>query len=198
MQNKKQPQKASSVRAWTKRFGRLRALIIGVGALAGALVAVLTLIYMLFPGLKPSEPPSKRGGTLSISRVEHKVTFGEYLRRPDVPRKGAVDSHEQLDMVGNVIYFDVNLQGFAKQRAYVRYTVYDADTDNSVKGLINRSAWPSDIVIPESQTSTAQKETWVAVPQNGSSGPYKIWLELYTLINEQETRLASDEVTIGR
>jgi len=186
--------KKSSLRAWIEGIGRVRTLVIGIGAVAGALTAVFAFIFILFPNLNP---PLEGWATLSIARVEHNVTFGEYLQRPWVPKEGAVESDEQLEIVGNVIYFDVETQGFAREEAYARYTLYDTDIEKPVSGLAFRSAWPSDIVIPGKQTSKAQLETWVPVPQDGSSGPYVIWIELYTVVNDQERRLASDEEMIG-
>ncbi len=186
--------KKSSLRAWIEGVGHVRTLVIGIGAVAGALTAVFAFIFILFPNLNP---PLEGSATLSIARVEHNVTFGEYLQRPWVPKEGAVKNDEQLEMVGNVIYFDVETQGFAREEAYARYTLYDTNTEKPVDGLAFRSAWPSDIVIPGKQTSKAQLETWVPVPQDGSSGPYTIWIELHTSINEQERRLASDEEMIG-
>ena len=79
----------------------------------------------------------------------------------------------------------------------MRYTLYDTDTEKPVSGLAFRSAWPSDVVIAGRQTSKAQFETWVPVPQDASIGPYVIWIELYTIIKEQERRLASDEEMIS-
>ncbi len=188
--------KKSGIRAQIKRIGRVRFLIIGVGTVAGALAAVFGLIFMLFPGLRPPEPSLEGSATLSISRVEHNVTFGEYLQRPWVPTEGAVESDEQLQIAGNVVYFDVETQGFAKKSAYLRYTMYDTDTEKPISGLAFRRAWPYEAIIPSGQTSKAQLETWIPVPLDGSSGPYVVWIELYTYSNEQEIRLASDEEKI--
>ena len=165
--------------------------------MATTLTTVVALIFILVPTLKPTEPSPVAGATLSISRVERDVTFGEYLQRPWVPNEGAVETEEQLEMVGNVVYFDVELQGFAGKQAYARYTVYDADTGKPITGLTNRSAWPTDELLPRSQTSKAQDETWVPVPLDGSSGSYVVRIELYTILDEQQRRLASDEETIG-
>ena len=105
------------VSVWIERIEPVRALIVGIGAVAGALTAVFAFIFLLLPNLNP---PLEGSATLSISRVEHNVTFGEYLQRPWVPNEGALESDEQREMVGNVIYFDVETQGFARQEAYTR------------------------------------------------------------------------------
>jgi hypothetical protein len=186
--------KKSSARTWIEGIGRVRALVIGIGAVAGALTAVFAFIFILFPNLNP---PLEGWATLSIARVEHNVTFGEYLQRPWVPQQETGENDEQLKMVGNIIYFDIETQDFAGKEAYTRYTVYDTHTEKPVSGLAFRSAWPSDVVVPGKQTSKAQMETWVPVPQDGSIGPYRIWIELYTIVNQQERRLASDEEMIG-
>ena len=123
--------------------------------MAGALTAVIALVLALFPGAKPAGPSLEGRATLSISRVEHGVTFGEYLRRPWVQKVGAVENREQLKMVGNVVYFDIETRGFSRKSAHVRYTVYDAGTEDPVSGLAFRRAWPSDTIIPSSQTSKA-------------------------------------------
>ena len=57
-------------RSWVKQVKT-------IGAIAGAALAVVTLAFVLFPGLKPQEPVQERTVTLSDLRV-HYQPAGDY------------------------------------------------------------------------------------------------------------------------
>src|SRR5215217_998186 len=102
--------KATRVKAWIGKSGRLKAWIIGLGAVAGALTAVLALLFMLVPGLKPSELPSEARATINKEelRAEPNVTLREFVQQPGIPTE-AIEyannlSEEELERVGSVVY----------------------------------------------------------------------------------------------
>lgn len=181
------------------RIGRVKGWILTLGAMAGALAAVYGLAIALFPTLQPTQPSMEATATLSNLKVEPNITLGEYLGRPGVPAQAVEDatdrlSEEQRERAGSIVYFDVELRGFEGEPCFLRWSVYDAKSRKPVTGLTGQSAWPSDKIVPNHQVSRAVKETWVPFPQNGR-GPFLIDLELYTIIDESEARLDSEEVT---
>jgi hypothetical protein len=103
-----------------ERLGRVKAWVIGLGAVATALTSVYALTTTLFPALKPSQPPTEIGATLSNLTGESDVVLVEYLERPGVPAEAKEDaanqlSAEQLRRIGNVIYFEVEFTGFQRK-----------------------------------------------------------------------------------
>jgi hypothetical protein len=126
-----------------ERLGRVKAWILGLGAVATALTSVYALTTTLFPALKPSQSPTKIGATLSNLTVEPDVVLGEYLGRPREPAEAREDaanqlSEEQLRKVGNVIYFEVELAGFQRKSCYFRGSMHYADSRKSVDGFTNQ------------------------------------------------------------
>ena len=194
-------QRKPTAKAWIERIGRAKAWILGIGAVAGALTAILTFVFMLWPTLKPPEPSTEGRATLSNPQVfRDYVTLEEYLQRPErtelqVSELRNQRSEEQLERVGSIIYYDVELKGLKGQRCYLRWSVYEADTEQPIAGLVDRPAWPSAVIKSFSSDNRSRQETWVPYPQY-SQGPFLVRLELYTGSNETQMRRDSAEVTI--
>lgn len=182
-------------------FERAKRWILAAGAVAGALATMVGLVFVLFPALQPPKTSAEATATLSNLEVDHNITLEDYLRRPGVPARAVADaasrlSQEQYERAGSIVYFDVELRGFEEERCFLRWSVYDAESNKPVAGLIGQSAWPSDIIVSHHQVSRAVKETWVPFPRDGE-GAYLVDLELYTTVDEDEVRLDSEEVTTG-
>ncbi len=189
-----------TVKAWIQGIGSANRWILGIGGVATALGAIFTLVFMLVPGLKPEPSPGGKA-TLSDPRVVPNVTLREYLQRPGVPGKAVEDaasrsSEEELERVGSIIYYDVELVGLKGEDCYVRWSVYDANTGEPIEGLIDQRAWPVDLIRPLSQDNKTRQETWVPFPQY-SQGPFLVSVELYTPVGETQVRRDSVEVTIN-
>jgi hypothetical protein len=147
-----------------ERLGRVKAWIVGLGAVATALTSVYALATTLFPALKPSQSPTQIRATLSNLTVEPGVVLGEYLGRPGVPAEAKEDaanqlSEEQLRKVGNVVYFEVEFTGFQRKSCYFRWSMHHADSRKPVDEFTNQPAWPSEEIQPHTQVSRAQFET---------------------------------------
>jgi hypothetical protein len=190
-----------TLRARIQGLGRLKAWLIGLGAVAGALTTLLTLVFLLVPGWKPTGSPTEVRATLSNLQAEPDVTLREYLRRPGVPLKAGEDANnllreEELDRVGSVIYFDVELKGFEGECCHAVWSMYDAKTKKLVsEGLTNQSAWPSDPLTSRSQVNSAPHTTWVPLPRD-REGPFLVRLEIYTTVDGAEVRRDYEDVTI--
>lgn len=182
---------------WLAGLPTLWKVVVGVVPVVST---ILTTLFLLMPSLKPPEPPTEGGATLSDLRVMTNITLGEFLQRPGIPEEavayGNQLSEEQLEQLGSALYFDVELKGPREEAYYLRWSVYDAKTGKPFDGLTNRSAFPSDIVRPHSPVSQRELMTWIPLPQDDSS-PFLIDLEIYRVIEEMEVPLDSKEVPVG-
>jgi hypothetical protein len=189
----------SQVKVWFKGLSRVKTLIVGLGGVAGALVAIYSLATLLFPALQPTPPSLVAKATLSNPEVIPNVTLGEYIQQSTIVTEKNVASSlsdEQRQRLGSIIYFDVELRGYEGQRCDLRWSIYDADTKQPISGLTQQPAWPTAILVAHHQVSKSQWETWVPFPREGH-GPFLVRLEIYTNVGEQEVRLDATEVTIG-
>ncbi|MBV9122152.1 MAG: hypothetical protein JO112_02170, partial [Planctomycetes bacterium] len=93
--------------------GSLR-LLLGIGAAAAALSAIVGLVFLLFPRLKPAEAPEKRGVALSEVQVSFRASGNEAVW----------------------IFFKTQVDGYAGARLPVFWTLSDADTGEAV------DTWP--------------------------------------------------------
>jgi hypothetical protein len=89
-------------------------VLLGIGAAAGAISAVVGLVFLLFPRLKPAEPPDKRGVALSDVQVSFRASGDEAVW----------------------IFFKAQVDGYAGARLPVFWTLSDADTGEEV------DSWP--------------------------------------------------------
>jgi hypothetical protein len=192
----------AGIRAWFDNLNKGTKTIVAV---AGGFVTLVTAIGMLyaavvwlFPSLQ-RPPPSLEGGvTLSNLDVGPIVTLGEYLRWPGMPAEVQVSevSEERRQRLGNIIRFDVELKGFAGERVYLGWSVFDADTGKPVSGLTEQPAWPSNYVEPQHDVSKTEVETWVPFPRN-DKGTFLVTIESYAVIEGSKERVASEEVKVS-
>ena len=59
-----------------------------IGAVAGAVAAVLGVLFLLLPNLRPQPTPEEGSATFGKPTLEQPVTFGQYLRRVELPQTG--------------------------------------------------------------------------------------------------------------
>jgi hypothetical protein len=195
----------SKVGAW---FGKLSgpkkvatvivAVATGVAAIGSAVSMMFTGAAWLFPSIKPPPPSVESEANLSNLEVVPNVTLGEYFQWPGMPAKDVASrlSEEQLQRLGSIIYFDVELKGFAGERLALKWSVFDADTTRPIRGLTNQGAWPSNFVRPQHDVSRRQLETWVPFPQNGR-GAFLVRLDVYATLDGGEALLDSEEVEVS-
>src|SRR5438105_2160928 len=80
-----------------------------LGAVAGAITAIVTLVFLLFPRFKPQEPVERRGVTVSDVKVSPRE-LGDYL----------------------VVRFSAHVQGYKDETLPVLWMLYDVDTGKPV------------------------------------------------------------------
>ena len=195
----------SGIKGWFRDLSRTKQIATVIVAVAGGFVTLGTAIGMIFgavawffPSVQPPPRSIEGGVTLSNLEVVPNVTLGEYLRWPGMPAN-VQESHvseEQRQRVGTIIRFDIELKGFARERVSLKWSVFDADTGNPIRGRTEQPAWPSNYVAPQHDVSKTQRETWVPFPRNGK-GAYSVTLEAYAVIEGSEIRLDSEEVKVN-
>ena len=58
-----------------------------IGGIAGAIAAVLGVVFLLVPSLRPEPTPEEGSAAFEKPTLEQPVTFGQYLRRVELPQR---------------------------------------------------------------------------------------------------------------
>ena len=152
---------------------RIIKLIAQIGGVAVAVSAIVGLLFLLVPELKP-EPPQKLDATLSNLVVERGVTLESYLKRQSID--STQYTHEELQTVGVVISFNVKIEGFKGRSCLLKWSLYEDKTQARVP-----EGWLVDKEFreftPEAEVDQAGSDIWVQVPNR--EGPFFARLELY-------------------
>jgi hypothetical protein len=126
--------------------GESQGTFLKIGAYAGALVAILGVLFIFFPGLQPKpdpepEPPRELVADVSDVRVEpgappevwrrtaarQRIGDETKLGPAQCAGKGAFDG-TQVQSVGTHVNAVVELRGYYGRHACLRWTLYDAAT----------------------------------------------------------------------
>lgn len=148
---------------WSFRFSKAA---LGV---AGGLVTILTLVFLLRPGLQPKSASSVKRATLSGASVDRPVTFGEYLVRAKEPRAGMTPSLLKRD--GVFIQFHVEVVGYDGRNLPLRWSVLNARTGATVF-----DADPLTLR-PQAADDSADWPLWA--PEPSRPGIYYVFVQLY-------------------
>jgi len=124
--------------------GESQGTFLKIGAYAGALVAILGVLFIFFPGLQPKpdpepEPPRELAADVSDVRVEpgappevwrrtaarQRIGDETKLGPAQCAGKGAFDG-TQVQSVGTHVNAVVELRGYYGRHACLRWTLYDA------------------------------------------------------------------------
>ena len=146
-----------------------------VGAVAGAVAAVLGVIFLALPQFKPDEPCAgqKTRGDLSDVIVDSSVTYGGYLTLQQASREGV--DREQLRAPGKLITAKVSADGFKGKELPLRWTVvHERGQPVTDENLLNRLALK---VKMQECSDEALSQVWARDPS--VPGEYKIKLVLY-------------------
>jgi hypothetical protein len=137
--------------AWI--FGSLKASIIGLGAIASALAAIIGLVLIFFPGLKPH--PCVGETTAQFTDVS-------------VTRTGPLTVQASYTM---------ETHGYAGQKLRVRWTLQRHDNGNIISKIPGFSDLPGATLEPSSCTADQGGED-LTIPLI-QAGRYRIVLELF-------------------
>jgi hypothetical protein len=121
------------------------ALVAQIGAAASAVGAVLGLVFLLAPSLKPDPPPTLKRASIGVLDVEQRVTYQQYLERTGLAGGDYDDSF--LARPGVFVEFDLSIEGYQGVDLPLRWSLHDATGGGQVsesKSTTLRADAPSD------------------------------------------------------
>jgi hypothetical protein len=163
---KRRPQILGLPLKFAKRLLRLGKWAIGA---AGALVTILSLVFLVRPSLQPKGAPEVKGATLSKPSIDAAVTFGQYLARVKEPRAG--HDARALARRGVLIQFHVEIRGDQGKSLPLRWSVLNTST--------GASAFDADPVRLRAGAADDSADWPLWAPQPSRPGTYYVFIQLY-------------------
>jgi hypothetical protein len=152
--------------AWWRNLDRS---VKAVAGLAAAIAAILGLVFLLWPDLRPDPTPDAASVEFTRLSVDHPVTRAQSLDRPGLPHTGF--TAEQLAERGAFVSFDLSVKGYGGRRLPVRWLLLDAAGD--LVGSQDRRI----LLAVDRNDVTLTHRYWTGVPPAG--GPFRAVLEVY-------------------
>jgi hypothetical protein len=143
-----------------RRPSRLQAVptvartVVGV---VGFAATVVGLVFVLWPSLKPDEPPKIKGATLTKAEVEPGMTFGQYLDRIPLSRRPYPAS--ELRRRGAYVEFDFTVRGYKGKRLPLRWQLIESPSG------VQLSQSQDLRVKPRVDTDSGSWNVWVPIPR---------------------------------
>jgi hypothetical protein len=162
-----EPTPKRGLRKW---LGDLSTGVKTIGGIAGAIAAVLGVLFLLLPNLRPEPTPDEGSVTFEKPTLEQPVTFGQYLRRVELPQTGY--SAEQLRRPGVIAAVQLTIKGYRDKSLPLRWYALDLGTHDIVDEQSKRYLFK-----PDRNVTPLTWPFWVALPE--SPGPFKIVFEIY-------------------
>lgn len=154
-----QPERVRSDRGPSfPRRVRLQPVRIGraVGAAVSFAATLVGLMFVLWPALKPDEPPATKGGSISDATLD-RVSFGQYLDRIARSRSGY--RRAQLERRGALVGVDLKVRGYRDKRLPLQWRIVDARTGDQIQQS-------RDLVyIPAASEDQNSWSIWVPLPR---------------------------------
>jgi len=151
----------------------LRSLPVRIGrwtsALVGFVAALLGVVFVLFPALKPEGPAPTKSATLS-NPVREMLSWGQYLDRKDLDRGPYDDA--ALRRRGIFVEFDYAIEGYKEKALPLRWQLIDA------RGGDQLGKSRDTQIVPEASTDKASWDVWVPLPQRRVQRVF-VQLQLY-------------------
>jgi hypothetical protein len=152
-----------------KQSGRsLGGVVKQIGAAASALGAVLGVIFVLVPSLKPDPPPALKRASIGVLDVQRPVTYRQYLERTGLAG-GDYDS-SYLARPGVFAEFDVSIEGFEGIDLPLRWSLHDVSG-----GQVSESK--STILRAEAPSDRATWHVWAPLPRR--QGSFFLLIQLF-------------------
>lgn len=156
------------------------------GAIAGAVAAILGLIFLLFPRLKPEDPP-ELDAKISAVALERDIALETYLKRNNRPTPRGFTCVELMSN-GMLVKPTVELTGLKGQTVHLRWSMYEAGAER----LVPANWYPDRVLFsPPKYTPMSQRDKWIFeywLPYPRAQGEYFARLEL---IAQDKGRLRS-------
>jgi hypothetical protein len=142
-----------------------------IGALLAAGISGTTLVYTIWPGLRP-DPKEKVGADIRALAVDQNVSRAEYTCRTGL----TAGRGRPPTAMGNVYYVRAVIEGFKRDSVDLRWFTYDANNDHRLPGLRSNTDEVS-VFRPQAPINTQIAEVWVPTPEK--TGNYFVRFELY-------------------
>jgi hypothetical protein len=142
------------------------------GAVLAAAISGTTLVFDLWPSLKP-DPKARVGADLQSLARDINVSRGDYLGR--LGRVAAVG--EGANELGNVYYIRAEIEGFKRSTVILRWFTYNADNQTRLPGL-RGSDREQAVFRPQAPINAQIAQVWVPTPSR--AGQFFVRFELYS------------------
>jgi hypothetical protein len=162
-----EPTPKRGLRKW---LGDLSTGVKTIGGIAGAIAAVLGVLFLLVPNLRPEPTPDEGSATFEKPTLEQPVTFGQYLRRVELPQTSY--SAAQLKRPGVIAAVQLTIKGYRGRSLPLRWYALDLGTHDIVDEQSKRYLFK-----PDRNVTPLTWPFWVALPE--TPGPFKIVFEIY-------------------
>jgi hypothetical protein len=162
-----EPTEKRGLRKW---LGNLSTGVKTIGGIAGAIAAVLGVLFLLLPNLRPEPTPEEGSATFEKPTLEQPVTFGQYLRRVEIPQTGY--TIKQLQKPGVIAAVQLTIKGYRDKSLPLRWYALDLGTHDIVDEQSKRYLFK-----PDRNVTPLTWPFWVALP--ATPGPFKIVFEIY-------------------
>ena len=162
-----EPKEKRGLRKW---IADLSSGVKAVGAVAGAIAAILGVVFLLVPNLRPERTPEEGSATFGKPTLEQPVTFGQYLRRVELPQTGY--SAEKLQQAGVIAAVQLTIKGYKDKHLPLRWYVLDVGTHDIVDEQSKKYTFQ-----PDRNVTPLTWPFWVALPT--TPGPFRIVFEIY-------------------
>ena len=129
----------------------------GASAVVAFIAALLGVIFLLWPSLKPEARSPTRHVELTHLTLERPVTFGAYLRRINQPAGGLEPA--VLKERGALAAFDFTIEGYKNRRLPLEWQLVDASTGEKLDGNRDLS------IKPEVTKDSGNWPIWAPLPK---------------------------------
>ena len=153
------------VRKW---LSELSTTVKAIGGVAAAIAAIVGLVFLFFPDLRPAGTSDEGSATFSKPTVEQPVTFAQYLDRVEIPRDGYTE--EDLQRPGALVGVQVAIKGYRDQALPLRW--YLLDGPEIVDQQSRRHTLTTD-----RNDAPAAWSFWAPIPPG--AGPFKIVVQIF-------------------
>jgi hypothetical protein len=168
---------------------RMASLITLIAALATAVAAIIGVVFIFSPDLKPEPLPAKRSAELSELTLDPSASYSEYIDRLRMTDLRKSDfTPEKLREQGALVSFRVHVVGYKGERLPLDWQLINVSTGREVREM------RSTVMIPSVNDDQATKDIWVAHPRQ--RGPFR--LEIQLLLQREDnfvvlSRLVTEE-----
>jgi hypothetical protein len=174
--------------ATLKRFSkRAVAGATGIGVIVGLASALLTMLFVVLPNLKPSTT-----NLVAITNVvvEPNVTFGQYLQHPSTAMALGAQGMSLDDIRGRSkggladrgagVDFQFEVRGYGGALLQARWTLFDGSTGERLAESEQMDPLPLKFVAQKKEADIGTWEFWVRAFDQGRKS-YFVRIEMYDL-----------------